>query len=752
MKIKQKLITGFFIVALLVGIVGYVSIIQSQRALKEAIGKSSMMLAQETIDRIDRDLFYRIEEFRVYSRDLIFSEALIKSNEEFGGLSDVREYIDKKEREWRASGKQEITPFMEGLINNELAREMRRMFIEYYEEEYGYKVIAEVFVTNKYGVNIAQTQKTTDYRQDDEEWWQRTKTDGIFVGDIEYDESADIYSTVIAIRIDNVEGDFEGEIKAVINIREIIEILQGTETGEAEEYEYKTMHFKLTTGDGKLIYKGVGDFEVLQDISGEAYFNKIKEGQDFFIAYEEGEGNVLFACAHSKGYRNYKGLDWVLMIEYETKEIFKPVTRLRNALLIFSAIIIVIAILIGLFISQSISRPITKLKKAVIEIGEGELDAEVKVSSKDEVGDLAASFNCMTKDLKNTTVSKEYNDDIIKSMIDTLIVLNSDAKITTLNPATLKLLGYTEDELIGKPVDVIFAGEGTVSGKVGLIDMIREGFLRNYEMRYKAKSGEEISVSFSGSAMKDKTGKTTGIIGVARDMREINSLRIKVVESEKMALLGKLAAMVSHELRNPLNNMKLSLYYLATTKYKNADEKIKKHLEIVQKGIEASDKIIEDILGFARPKEPVLEDVDISQVVRAALVDMRISPGVKVETEFTQDLPDIPADPTLLSHVFKNIISNAVQAMKEQGEIKIKTGLNVNQVEVSFIDNGPGIDEDTLSHIFEPFFSTKAKGTGLGLAVCRSIVYRHGGEIIARSVKGYGTTFVVRLPLKNKVV
>ncbi len=202
MRIGQKLTWGFVGIASLVVIVGSVCIYTSQIELQKAIGNNSVMLAQETLDKIDREIYHTIEEFQIYSKDLILQKAVAKSNREFEKLENVQEYIDKKDREWVSAQKGTTTPLMQELMNNELSKELRER-PEFFQKCYGYKILGEVFVTNSYGANVGLTGKTSDYKQDDEEWWQKAREDGLCVVDVEYDESAGVYSTDIAIRIDD---------------------------------------------------------------------------------------------------------------------------------------------------------------------------------------------------------------------------------------------------------------------------------------------------------------------------------------------------------------------------------------------------------------------------------------------------------------------------------------------------------------------------------------------------------------------
>src|SRR3989338_5131822 len=225
MKIIYKLIIGFMAVISLIWAVGYFAINSSQKALQKSIIDNSILLSDEIMDKIDRDIYNRIEIFREYGRDLILQKAVLESNKEFAGLDNIQGFIEEQDREWTSAPKETITPFMHKLINNHLSQELREK-MEFYEESYGHKIFSEIFVTNKYGANAAQTNKTTDYRQDDEEWWQSAKKDGLYVRDIAYDESTEVYSTDIGISINDRHGNFIGVMKIVLNIDDVIKSIR----------------------------------------------------------------------------------------------------------------------------------------------------------------------------------------------------------------------------------------------------------------------------------------------------------------------------------------------------------------------------------------------------------------------------------------------------------------------------------------------------------------------------------------------
>lgn len=409
MKISQKLILGFISIALLITVVGYISVNASQEALQKTIGDASSLLATTMLEHIDRSICNRIEFVQSTTKDLITQRVVLESNREFEKLNDIQSCIDTRDREWISTSKEEKTVFMQELINNELSEELREK-MDFYEEKYGYKVFGEVFVTNKYGANAAQSGKTTDYYQADEKWWQDAKKTGLYVGDVEYDKSANVYSTDVCIRIDSPNGDFAGVIKAVLNIEETINSIKKAEATAAEEIT--TREFKLLSRDGKVIY-ATEEYEFLKPLPEELlsflhdHENTKYEHAAYFIGTGDkaGEGTEVFAYAHSEGYKDFKGLGWILLVEHETEEIFTSAAKLKKRILTASIVITVLAIIIGLIISRSISHPIGKLSIAAAKIGKGELDTRLEIKTNDEIGELAHSFNTMAEDLQTSTTS-----------------------------------------------------------------------------------------------------------------------------------------------------------------------------------------------------------------------------------------------------------------------------------------------------------------------------------------------------------
>jgi len=407
MKISIKLFMGFSIIIILITLSGGIYIYLSRQALIESIGGNSVLLAEETLNKVDRDIYSKIEQINLHFEDLMIKEIILESNKEFDSMENPEYYINEKDKEWTSSNN-EITPFMEEIFNTKLSKNLN-LIIDYYEKKYGYKVFGEIFLTNKYGANIAQTGKTSDYYQADEEWWQNAKEKGAYVGDVEYDKSAGVYSLDICTRIEDEDKEFLGVTKAALNIEEITTIIKELEEKAAEEAEELLIDFHLINKEGKIIF-ALGEkeqHEILEDVSDKSFFKRImnnKGDKNYFVALGDhsDEGKNLFSYAYSQGHRDYKGSGWILVLEHSTEKIFAPITQLTIIMIITALITIILAFLINFFISKTITKPLHALHKGTEQIEKGDLNLKVGTNTKDELGQLSRSFDKMAQSLKKS--------------------------------------------------------------------------------------------------------------------------------------------------------------------------------------------------------------------------------------------------------------------------------------------------------------------------------------------------------------
>jgi signal transduction histidine kinase len=224
----------------------------------------------------------------------------------------------------------------------------------------------------------------------------------------------------------------------------------------------------------------------------------------------------------------------------------------------------------------------------------------------------------------------------------------------------------------------------------------------------------------------------------------------QLIRQEKLAVLGQLAGAVGHELRNPLGAISNAAYFLNMV-LEEPEPEVKETLEIMEKEVKTSERIISSLLDFARAKPPTRREVNINNVVQEALSRIAVPENVEVVSQLDGRLPIILADPGQLVQIFGNIILNGIQAMPEGGQLVIKSEVpNPEWATISFTDTGVGIPEENLGKLFEPLFTTKAKGIGLGLAVTKTLVEGHRGTIEVESEVGKGSTFTVKLPTTNR--
>ena len=226
--------------------------------------------------------------------------------------------------------------------------------------------------------------------------------------------------------------------------------------------------------------------------------------------------------------------------------------------------------------------------------------------------------------------------------------------------------------------------------------------------------------------------------------RQLKETQQQLVKSERLAAIGELAAMIGHDLRNPLTGIAGAAYYLKAKCSPKMDSKLKEMFKVIEKDVEYSNKIINDLLEYSRDIKLDLNESNPRVMVKEALSAVKIPKRVRV-ADLTRDKPEIKADTDKMKRVFVNIIRNAVDAMPEGGKLTIESRESNGDLEIVFSDTGVGMSENTLRNIFRPLFTTKAKGMGFGLPICKRFVEAHGGKIHVRSTIGKGSTFIVTL-------
>ena len=266
-----------------------------------------------------------------------------------------------------------------------------------------------------------------------------------------------------------------------------------------------------------------------------------------------------------------------------------------------------------------------------------------------------------------------------------------------------------------------------------------EGFINDVSDRVKAEN-----------ALRDYNLQLEGV--VSERTAELINTQEKLVRNEKLAILGQLAGSVGHELRNPLGVISNAVYFLRLIQ-PDASEKVNEYLNMIDIETHNAEKIISDLLGFARIKSVDKESVKISELVNHTLLRRQAPMNIQLDLTLAEDLPMVEVDPRQVEQVLENIVVNAYQAMQEGGKLSI-WGVTVERNQRAYVavhvkDSGIGITRENLSKIFDPLFTTKPKGIGLGLSVCKKLIEANGGEIEVESEPGRGTDFLLYLPTQR---
>lgn len=353
-----------------------------------------------------------------------------------------------------------------------------------------------------------------------------------------------------------------------------------------------------------------------------------------------------------------------------------------------------------------------------------------------------------------------FFNNLINSSVDGIIAADMEGRLILFNNAALRLLGYSEDESLENLHVTNLYNDGLayeIIKRMRSDDFGGRGKLLYHELSVRHKDGHDIPIRFSGGIIYDKD-KEIATFGIFTDLRTI--LKIEkdleqthnmLMQSEKMAGLGRLAAGVAHEINNPMSG--IMLYANLIKEDLGDDHQLSPDLETIINEAERCKVIVADLLEFSHQTRYELEPIEINEVVRKTLQILENQPlyhNIEFSLNLADSLPQIMGNSIRLNQVMMNLLVNAAQAMQGSGNITIVSRIRAHNeiVEIVVSDTGPGIAEDHLEKVFEPFFTTKTtgEGTGLGLSVSFAIVKEHQGTIKVSSEPGNGATFTLRFP------
>ena len=340
---------------------------------------------------------------------------------------------------------------------------------------------------------------------------------------------------------------------------------------------------------------------------------------------------------------------------------------------------------------------------------------------------------------------------ILSAVGEAIYIFDKDRTILDANRAYLKTFNLDIKDVIGKKCYEIFFNRSDVCPDCPLLSIEGKKYART-ERKVQCADGTVKYFDVIYVPVRDGN-EIKQVICDVRDITERKEMEARLRRASRLAAIGELAASIAHELRQPLAVMNNALFLLkrelrafsSDAETESVSGKVSRHLEIIEKEVKHANKLITDLLHFAREEKILPKRCDLNALLDEVLADIDVPSNIMVRKE-VEKIPEVEIDKDKIRQVLSNIIMNAIQAMPEGGELRLKTAYDGNFAQVVVSDTGVGIPKENLHKIFEPLFTTKARGVGLGLSLCKKFVEAHGGEIKVESEVGKGSKFTIRIP------
>ena len=358
---------------------------------------------------------------------------------------------------------------------------------------------------------------------------------------------------------------------------------------------------------------------------------------------------------------------------------------------------------------------------------------------------------------KELIETKNFLESVVEKAGDAISVVDLEGRTLYWNDGAERIYGYSRGEVLGKKLlDLLYPSDGKIRTEEErsmqeMMARVKNGeVVSNLEARRRTKDDREIIVNVTVSPLRNAEGKMIGVSRICRDITHLKKAEERLVLAERLSSLGELTAGVAHELRNPLAGIKINTQILS--RKADLSDLERRLLDSTQEGIEKIQKIVEDMLDFARPRAALFKDEAVNEIIKKSLSIFHVKLKTKrISLVFApgKGLPQVHIDAHQIQQVLTNLFLNAIQAMENGGTLTVRTFReDQNGVGIEVRDTGMGISQTHLKKIFDPFFTTKSEGTGLGLSISLKILENHKATIDAVSHEGKGSTFTVHLPPK----
>ena len=448
----------------------------------------------------------------------------------------------------------------------------------------------------------------------------------------------------------------------------------------------------------------------------------------------------------------------------------------RRTTAMFSILVFIVGLGAVVWITVLVTRPLSRIAATATAISSGDLTRRAETTSGDEIGELAVAFNEMVDSVESARnamealnrgletkveqrtaeVRREAEEKkqlaremrlLLESTYDGILAIGSEGRCTLINTVAATSLGNTDAQSIGRDGHKLLHGESCAIETCDLARALVNPHRCSLTTNLLRPDGTTMLADLSIAPVLDE-GRRTGAVITFRDISERESLRKQLADAERLSSLGRLAAMMAHEFNNVLMGIQPFVEIIGHSTRGN--ETVANACRSISQSVKRGKRVTEEVLRYTRPRDPQLVRLEVGEWLKELGGVMRVTlpAGIDLVIQPPEHPLVFSADREQMEQVFANLVSNARDAMPDGGTITIRARGSGDHVQFEVSDTGVGIAPDAIPHIYQPFFTTKPTGgTGLGLAVARQIVSRHGGGIDVDSQPGAGTTFRIRLPI-----
>ena len=756
-SLQRKIITAIVMVGLLPLTFSLIlTYFTERRALHETIGVSFREKAVEAARRVEMQVTRGINEAQQLASTPFLRTAVTESNRSYAGKDprNIESMIQDWQKQWRRRGKSNEFPlFINRIVTNYLIRwhDIRRT-------DY-----LGILVTDSQGALVVSSIPQAEYFHGKSAWWQAAFGKGRgaeYVSEFYFDPSYGTHVLNVAVPIlDDDQRTVVGVVSVLLKRDSLFRAISEVTVGA-------TGHAMLMSSDGApLLCPVLAPEEHAVTPALVAQISPMQAGWSIADDDSHGGRNSLIGFAPVRlsdrlAPGSLGGKRWVALVRQNPSETYTTLDQLLIKVLAYGLVVFAVLVATGTWVARRIARPIAVLQEGAQRIGSGSLDHQLTLKTGDELEQLAAAFNGMATNLKQSfsqleqrsreiEATKRYLENLLENANDVIYTLDTEQHFTYVN-SKVAGWGYRKEDLIGRPYLSLLTKRHRGRRLKSTLDI---GSKQVYEVEVLCKTGETRTATVSVSPLCDSDGRIHGVLGIARDITETKKLEQQIRNSEKLASVGKLAAGVAHEINNPLGGILNCLYNFRKGALSPARQE--EYVASIEDGLRRVQKIVRQLLDFSQQHEPEFSPSNINDVVERVLVLTEHALAAKkigLDKQLQRDLPALMVDRHMMEQVLMNLLLNAIQATRDGGAITITTRVHDGSCEVTVEDTGCGIPAHVLPHIFDPFFTTKGtgEGTGLGLSVSLGIVERHGGQIFVESEVGKGSVFTVCLPLSSE--